>query len=185
LPITRKVTSFIIVEDSLTNRLRIGNAHIIICGRNRKAADEIIATFPKTSNSLYEFIECDASLMKNVVTSANEVKSKISTLNYLVLSQGIFTFQGRTETSEGIDVKMALHFYSRWKFVDELLPLLQKAAEQGQEARVMSVLAPGNGGKVNVDDLGLKKTYSVAAAGLQVPTYNDLFVQVSDAICAY
>ena len=116
--------------------------------------------------------------MKNVVSTASQVRSKTSTLNYLVLSQGVMTMRGRTETSEGIDMKMALHFYSRWKFVDELLPLLRAARERDQEARVMSVLAPGYGGKVDLDDLGLKKTFSLLAAALQVPTYNDLFVEV-------
>ena len=116
--------------------------------------------------------------MKNVTSAAAVIKGKISSLNYLVLSQGILTFQGRNETSEGIDRKLALHFYSRWKFVDELLPLLQKAKERNEEARVMSVLAAGKGGEVNLDDLGLKKTFSLMTAGLQAPTYNDLFVQV-------
>jgi hypothetical protein len=117
--------------------------------------------------------------MKNVVAAASEVKSKVKTLNYLVLSQGVFNMQGRSDTSEGIDVKLALHFYSRWKFVDELLPLLQAAANNDQESRVMTVLAAGHGRKVDLDDLGLKKKYSLSAAAYQATTYNELFVQVS------
>ncbi|KAG8918977.1 hypothetical protein FRC00_011881, partial [Tulasnella sp. 408] len=99
-----------------------GRAHILICGRNREAAERIIETFPKHPESKYEFVECDASLMKNVVKAAEEVKHKISeadgsksTLNYLVLSQGILTMKGFDPTSEGIDRKLALHFYGRWK----------------------------------------------------------------------
>jgi hypothetical protein len=42
----------------------------------------------------------------------------------------------------------------------------------------MSVLAPSYGGEMNMDDLGLRKTYSVTAAGLQAPTYNDSMVEV-------
>ncbi|KAG8966739.1 hypothetical protein FRC03_011380 [Tulasnella sp. 419] len=154
-----------------------GNAHILICGRNKAAAEEIIAGFPKTPGSTYEFIQCDASLMKNVVQCSSEIKSKLSTLNYLVMSQGILTFQGRTETSEGIDFKLALHFYSRWKFVNELLPLLLKAKDEGQEARVMSIMAAGYGGKVDTSDLGLKRTYSLINAALAAPTYNDIMIK--------
>jgi len=143
-----------------------------------KAADDIIATFPRHSNSLYEFVQCDATLMKNVVTASSEVRNNTPTLNYLVLSPGVIDIQGRNETSEGIDAKMALNFYARWKFVDELLPLLQKARANNQEARVMTVLAPGNGGKIDLDDLGLKKTYSFFTNLFQVPTYNDLLVEV-------
>ncbi|KAG8926484.1 hypothetical protein FRC02_008860 [Tulasnella sp. 418] len=154
-----------------------GNAHILICGRNRVAAEEIIASFPKHPESLYEFVECDASLMKNVVQVSSVLKSKLTTLNYLVMSQGIFTFQGRTETAEGIDHKLALHFYSRWKFFDELSPLLLKAKELGQEARVMTVMATGDGGKIDLNDLGLKKNYSMWNSGKAAPTYNDLLVE--------
>ncbi|KAG8931700.1 hypothetical protein FRC02_002351 [Tulasnella sp. 418] len=154
-----------------------GNAHILICGRSQSAADEIISSLPKTNESLYEFIPCDVSLMKNIVQTTSQLKSRLSTLNYLVMSQGVFTFEGRKETSEGIDFKLALHFYSRWKFVEELIPLLSKAKEEGQEARVMSVLGPGYAGKIDTDDLGLRKNYSVRNAALSAPTYNDLFVE--------
>jgi len=154
-----------------------GNAHIMLCGRNKEGAERIIASFPKTSDSLYEFIECDVSLMKNVAATASSVKARVETLNYLVLSTGILTMQGFTPTSEGIDRKLALHFYSRWKFVDEFLPLLQKAKDQSQEARVMTVLDSMRGSPLQEDNLGLKKKYSIAAAAGQGITYNNLMVQ--------
>ncbi|KAG9046094.1 hypothetical protein FS837_005081 [Tulasnella sp. UAMH 9824] len=120
--------------------------------------------------------------MKNVFKAAEEVKHKISDadgkskLNYLILSQGIMTMNGFDPTSEGIDKKLALHFYSRWKFVDELLPLLEKASSDGEEARVMSILAPGTCGALDTTDFGLKKNYSITRAARQGPGYNDNFV---------
>jgi hypothetical protein len=60
-----------------------------------------------------------------------------------------------------------------------LMPLIQKAKDDDQDAKVMSVLAAGHGGKINTDDLGLKQTYSVTNAGLQGPSYNDCMIQVS------
>ncbi|KAG8989750.1 hypothetical protein FRB90_002090 [Tulasnella sp. 427] len=156
-----------------------GRAHILICGRNKEAAERIISTFPQHPESKYEFVECDATLMKNVVKAAEEVKHKIgetTKLNYLVMSQGIMTWNGFDPTSEGIDKKLALHFYGRWKFVDELLPLLEKASTDGEEARVMSILAPGTAGALDTADLGLKKNYSVLRAARQAPGCNDIFV---------
>ncbi|KAG9046097.1 hypothetical protein FS837_005084 [Tulasnella sp. UAMH 9824] len=160
-----------------------GRAHILICGRNREAAERIIETFPKHPESKYEFVECDASLMKNVVKAAEEVKHKISeadgnksTLNYLVLSQGILTMKGFDPTSEGIDRKLALHFYGRWKFVDELLPLLQKASSDGEEARVMSILDPKVSAPLDTTDLGLKIAFSLSKAANHATSYNDNFV---------
>ncbi|KIO21685.1 hypothetical protein M407DRAFT_245406 [Tulasnella calospora MUT 4182] len=161
-----------------------GRAHILICGRNRQAAEEIIAGFPNHDESKYEFVECDATLMKNVVQAAEEVKRRISgeagegkaKLNYVVLSQGILTLHGFDPTSEGIDKKMALHFYGRWKFVDELLPLLENASNAGEEARVLNILGAGDGNPVDTSDLGLKTNYSVIASAKQGCTYNDIFV---------
>ncbi|KAG8916537.1 hypothetical protein FRC00_014712 [Tulasnella sp. 408] len=99
-----------------------GRAHILICGRNRQAAEQVIAGFPTHAESKYEFVECDATLIKNVVQAAAEVKRRISSesdgqakLNYLMLSQGVLNFKGCDPTSEGLDKKLALHFYGRWK----------------------------------------------------------------------
>ena len=59
------------------------------------------------------------------------------------------------------------------------MPCLQKASDEGQEARVMSVGAPGTGDALDTSDLGLKNTFSLNKAAHQVPTYNDMFVEVS------
>lgn len=155
-----------------------GRAHIILCGRNQSKAEEIIASFPQASESKYEFIQCDVSLIKNVVKAAEEVKSKISgKLNYLVTSQGMMTFKGYNPTSEGIDYKLSLHFYSRWKFVDELMPCLETAANEGEEARFMSILHPATGAPLDIEDLGLKKKFTLPRAAGQSVTYNDLFAE--------
>ena len=53
--------------------------------------------------------------MKNVATAAAEIKKKVGAINYLVLSQGMLSMKGFDPTSEGIDSKLSLHFYSRWK----------------------------------------------------------------------
>lgn len=104
-------------------RHRNGDAHIILVGRNRAAAEEIIASFPKPvggeDEAKHEFVECDVSLMRNVRKTAAELQERLPRLNYLVLTPGMMTTQGRIETDEGIDRKMALHYYSRWRFTYE------------------------------------------------------------------
>jgi len=155
-----------------------GNAHIIIVGRSKFNADRIIADFPKTETSQYEFVESDVSLIKNVVKAATDIKSRLNgSLNYLILSQGLLNMEGFKPTTEGIDQKLALSFYSRWKFVDELMPYLDKAAAEGQEARVLTVLAAGQGGPLDTEDLGLKKNMTFQRNLAQSPTYNDIMVE--------
>ncbi|KAJ4466128.1 hypothetical protein C8J55DRAFT_538450 [Lentinula edodes] len=156
-----------------------GNAHIILIGRNSSAAESIIATFPRptSSSAKHEFITCDVSLMKNVQQTTHELLSRVTKINFLVLSPGLLSLNGRDETEEGIDRKMALHYYARWKFIHGLIPALLKAKEADEDAKVFSVLAAGKGGKVDLNDLGLKKTFSLSAAASQVPTYNDLMME--------
>ncbi|KAF8816816.1 NAD(P)-binding protein [Phlegmacium glaucopus] len=155
-----------------------GRAHIILVGRNRAAAESIIASFPKstTSESTYEFISCDVNLMKNVHAMAKDLSGRLPKINFLVHSAGVIGLGGRKETEEGIDQKLASRYYSRWALTNDLLPLLRKAKEAGEPASVLSVLGAGNGPEIDLDDLGLKKTYAGTKAMLQSISYNDIMV---------
>ncbi|PBK75531.1 NAD(P)-binding protein [Armillaria solidipes] len=151
-----------------------GNANIIIVGRNAKAAQEIIDSFPRSSSSvkpIREFVSCDASLMSNVASATEEVKKHLGEkkVDFLVLTTGYLTTAGREETKEGMDKKMAVAYYAKWKFVKDLLSSLK---DEG--SRVVSVMAPGYGGSIDVDDLDMKKSYSAVKVGLRIPTYLDL-----------
>ncbi|KAJ7114657.1 NAD(P)-binding protein [Mycena crocata] len=155
-----------------------GNAHIVLVGRNRAAAEAIIASFPKPTipNAKHEFVECDITLMKNVRRVAGELRERIPKINFLALTPGVMTMQGRNETVEGIDRKMAVHYYGRWRFIRDLVPALENAQKAGEDAKVMSVLAAAYGGAIDLEDLGLKKGFSLANAAKAGPTYNDIMV---------
>lgn len=101
---------------------RAGDAHVVLVGRNRTAADALLAALPQSEAATYEFVECDVALMRNVRRTAAELAQRLPKLNFLVLSPGILTMQGRTETEEGIDRKLALHYYARWRFTYEYVP---------------------------------------------------------------
>ncbi|KAG8734624.1 hypothetical protein FRC10_011603 [Ceratobasidium sp. 414] len=150
-----------------------GNAHIILSGRNKSAADQILQSLHTSSTSQYEFEPCDATLMSNVRQTTASLLGRLSKLNYLVLSPGFLTLKGRDETSEGMDKKLALNYYARWRFVYDLLPLLEKAKVQGEEARVLTVLAAGTNGKINEADLDLKTGYGLKAAADNATAMND------------
>ena len=159
-------------------RFTNGNSSIIIVGRNRAAAETIFASIPSAETSAREFIQCDATLMSNVHTACQEILSRHNKINYLILSPGVLSLKGRDETSEGIDKKLAVHYYARWRFIYDLLPSLERAKEVGEEAKILSVLAAGKGGEIDVDDLGLKKGFSLPNAAMAAPTYTDLMMEV-------
>ncbi|KIO31621.1 hypothetical protein M407DRAFT_241720 [Tulasnella calospora MUT 4182] len=156
-----------------------GRVQIILVGRSRARAEAIFASFPRTPESQYDFIQCEVSNMKNIVNAAQEIRSKLTngTLNYLVLSQGIWLFVEPKQVLNGIDHRLVLNFYSRWKFVDELMPLVEKAAEKGEEARVMTVLNPNDAGSVDVSDLGRKTTTSGLSLAKAATAYSNVMIE--------
>lgn len=157
-----------------------GNAHIILIGRNKAAGDAVLASFPKPpAAATHEFVACDVSRMRNIHAVTSALIARLPKVNYLVLSPGLLNFKGRDETDEGIDRRLGLHYYARWKFTYDLLPLLRKAKDAGEDARVLSVLGAGYGMEADLDDLGLKKNYSLLQAGRTSPTYTDMMMEVS------
>jgi len=153
-------------------------ADVTVAGRNKDAGDKIVAQMKALNpEGAYDFRTIDCSLMKDVQRFSQQYKEEFKQLNYLIISAGFMTTQGRTETKEGIDQKLAVHYYSRWFLIKELLPLLEATADAGQDARVMSVLAATKGGPAPEDDFGLKTHYSLRNADKTGPFHNDLMVE--------
>ncbi|KAJ3776241.1 NAD(P)-binding protein [Lentinula raphanica] len=154
-----------------------GNAHIIIVGRNRAAAESIIASFPQPTSPIakHEFIQCDVSLLKNVRQTTSDILTRYAKINFLVLTAGVLDLTRKNITEDGIEVSTALAYYSRWKFIYDLAPSLAKAREDDEEAKVLSVLSAGNGGKVDLNNLELKEAPMMVWAR-SVMTYNDLMM---------
>src|SRR3989338_7557053 len=140
---------------------------IIITGRNKESGEKIVAQLNElTHHTNNEFVPCDVTLMKNVKKYTDEIKQKIHKLNYLVLttSVGQISFT-RKDTEEGIDENLASGFYARFLITKELLPLLQAAVDAGEEARVITVLAAGSEGDINLDDLDFRKNFGYNVVG--------------------
>ncbi|KAF5341239.1 hypothetical protein D9611_005942 [Ephemerocybe angulata] len=181
-----------------------GRVRIIIVGRNKERAEGIIASLPQPpeedqsvqpdpdSNlpkTGYTFLPCDVTLMGNIhalfQTLTNDMG--IARIDYLVLSAGVFGFGGREDTAEGLDVKLASRFYSRWKILEESVPLLEASRSMAQSTEagrlrgapgVLSVLGAGQFmGSVDYEDIGMKKGYKGWKAVVQSIAYNDLMVQ--------
>jgi len=166
-----------------------GRAHIILVGRNRAAAERIIASFPTPPSSgntgakyTYEFIQCDITLMKNVHSMAKELLRRLTKINFLVHCAGVAGLRGRVDTVEGIDKKMAVRYYARFALSYDLLPLLRKAQKMGEPASVEFVFSSGVAPEIDLDDLGLRKTYTGFKAMFQTGSYADVILAVSSAL---
>jgi len=167
------------ITEALARHLH-GRVHIVLVGRNRTAAEEIIVKLPfAAEDSRYEFMACDMTLMSNVHELSKDLLGRLPKINFLVHSAGVFSLRGRVETAEGIDTKLASQYYSRWALTNDLLPLLRKASDLGEAASVLSIGGAGRGSEIDLEDLGLKKNYSGYKAMMQSISYNDLMVSVS------
>ncbi len=77
------------------------------------------------------------------------------------------------ETSEGVDKKLALHYYSRMRFAYNLLPQLTAASKESNSlSRVVSVLSAGHENRIFEDDLELKTHFSLKNAADHAITMN-------------
>jgi hypothetical protein len=84
---------------------------------------------------------------------------------------------------EGVDRQMAALYYSKWAFIDGLLPALREAHGAGEDARVAALHTAGRGGPVDLDDLGLLKGIGGGLKNLrkivpQLASYQDLMAEV-------
>jgi NAD(P)-dependent dehydrogenase (short-subunit alcohol dehydrogenase family) len=154
----------------IARRLSKAGFDVTIAGRNEDAAKQVVQELNEFRKGNHSYILCDAQYVKTGLQFAEKLKH--DKLDVLVLTQGIATIQGRTETSEGIDQKMALHYYSRVAFTLGLLPLLRKSSTPS----VLSVLSPGIHPAYSKyqEDPQLKKNYTLADAANATCFYNDL-----------
>ena len=144
------------------------SANVTIIGRNESAANAMLSQL----GSNPRFIRVDASLMSEIRVATK----KIDAVDMLILTQGILTTAGRTPTAENIDNKLALHYYGRVAFVQELLPLLRSSPIGGKVLFVFDSVN-GNPTKINWNDMALENTYSLSSAANHAMVFTDLIME--------
>ncbi|KAI8937714.1 hypothetical protein NX059_005415 [Plenodomus lindquistii] len=171
--------------------------HIYLIGRDASAAasctDEIRAINP---SSRVTFLQNDISLLRNVDEVCAAISKKEEKVNLLFMTCGYLTMKGRDETKEGLDRKLALHYYTRMRFITNLQPLLTAASlpqpttttttdtstqtqpqpQPHQLSRVLSILDPQLGLHTapNFTDLSLKHTFSLRACATHASAMHNL-----------
>ncbi|KAH8646983.1 hypothetical protein BGZ60DRAFT_535502 [Tricladium varicosporioides] len=157
---------------------------VYIVGRSLPAAERIIAEC-KTLNEggEVEFLKADVSELAEVDRVCGEIKrregkeGKEGRINLLVQTQGNLTLAGRQESPEGLDRKATLNFYSRMRFIHNLLPLLHSSTTSPPHfSRTLSVLGAGHESLINLNDLELKNGYSGAKNAAHTTVMNDFMM---------
>jgi hypothetical protein len=120
-------------------RLARANVSVTIAGRNEERGQQVVEQMKQLGEGEHRFVQLNAEQLGSVKSFAEEYAKQNDKLDYLVMTQSIATIAGFTATSEGLDRKMSLHYYSRIALIDRLMPLLANS----QDARVLSVLSGG------------------------------------------
>ncbi|KAK5310258.1 hypothetical protein LTR93_012069 [Exophiala xenobiotica] len=134
---------------------------IYLVGRKEKEGKSIIDEIHKL-NSKAEIIWLggEISLMSETKRLVQLIKQQEKTIDLLFLSAGFLPFRAREETSEGVELALAVAYYSRMSFIMQLLLLMRTASPNSRSypPRIVNVLAPGReSDNIFLDDLMLKK----------------------------
>jgi len=155
-------------------RLATAKANVTIMGRNKAAADNIVVTLKERNpGGTHAFIPVEASLMASVKEACGKFKDSHSKLDILVTCQGgAPSLKGRVETPEGLDTKMATHYFGRVLFWRQLAPLL----EESPSPRILTVHGFNDDYKEYKSDFDVKSHYSMVNVANACGMYMDIAV---------
>jgi len=154
---------------------------VYLVGRDSSRLTALIAQVQplNPSATLRPVLANDLTLVRDAQKAAEEIAAAASRIDLLVVSAGFLSLSSKPDFSpEGLDRITAIRYHARMRFVVTLLPLLRKAPSP----RVISVLAGGKEGPVDLSDLGMTRpdTYGfVYAAGASASMTTLFFEQVA------
>mmetsp|Transcript_14558 Transcript_14558/g.22436 ORF Transcript_14558/g.22436 Transcript_14558/m.22436 type:complete len:357 (+) Transcript_14558:149-1219(+) len=166
-------------------RDRPGRAEQVIAdlelSSSSSTAENDTTTASKNSASRHEFRSCDAFSLGSVKECTENILKDHTSIDALIMTQGMATIQGFTPTVDGNDEKLSLHYWSRIAFASLLLPALRSSSSNNSIIMpggpvVLTVLSGGVHGayKKYRKDPELKQSYSVPNAADIAGFYSDL-----------
>jgi len=175
------------IGEAVAVHLAARGADVTVAGRNADAGASVVSRMRAASDATadaahhFEFLRLDASSLNETRAFTTDFRARRDErpLDFLVMCQSTASFGGRQETSEGFELKLVLHAYSRFLLTEDLLPLLRLGHVDDQGAgRVLSVLSGGvHGAFTDWADADLRRSFSLKRAADAAGFYNDLAFQ--------
>ncbi|KAF3399825.1 Oxidoreductase andH [Penicillium rolfsii] len=107
-------------------------------------------------------------------TISHELQRYNQTASVVFLKKDVCNIRAVDE--EGLDKKLSLHYYSRMRFIVNLIPQLAEGYQR--LSRVVSVLGAGGEGPLIQEDLPLKRNYSLRNCATHAITMTSLSMEV-------
>ncbi|KAI9658255.1 MAG: hypothetical protein M1821_002388 [Bathelium mastoideum] len=96
----------------------------------------------RTADAPVSFVECDLSSLDSVNNAARRVISEVQRLDILVCNAGVVA-QPMGQSKDGYEIQFATNHLGHALLIKLFLPLLQKAAHQYHDARIVSLTSTG------------------------------------------
>ncbi len=155
---------------------RMGATVVGVARNPHKAEDALKSIRSQTGNSRVEFLLGDLSQQAQVRRLAEEFKSRHPRLDILINNAGAL-FIDRQETSEGIEMTLALNHLAYFLLTSLLMESLGKAPS----ARIINVASEAHRrGHIDLDDLEKTRQYFGWSAYCQSKLANVLFTYELD-----
>jgi retinol dehydrogenase-12 len=150
---------------------RMGAQTVLVSRSAEKCTQSVEAIKKETGNSQVEFIAADLSTNAGVQEVAHEFKKRHTHLDVLLNNAGAM-FMSRQVSSDGVEMTIALNHLNYFHLTILLLDVLKASGP----ARIVNVSSDAHrGGKIDFDDIQLKKGYSGFKAYSQSKLANLLF----------
>ncbi|KAL0569102.1 hypothetical protein V5O48_012878 [Marasmius crinis-equi] len=149
------------------------NPKIYFVGRSEEAATRVVEECNKLNEGEYVFIKSDVSLIRNVDKVCEEIKKKEKRVDLLFQSQGMLDIKKQTE--EGLLAAYALAYASRFRFTQNLLPLLRESASL---KRVITVFAGTKEGAIDESDWACRNKATMWAAAAHMTSMLTLSLEI-------
>ncbi|KAI9825350.1 MAG: hypothetical protein M1826_007028 [Phylliscum demangeonii] len=142
-----------------------------IVGRNSTKLASIIADLEALNPAgRFKPLEGEISLLKNVDAVCAAFGAQESHLDLLVMAPGYLKVT-RQDNADGLEDTISLRYYVRMRFLQQLLPVLSAAQPA---ARVVNIHGAGKEGRMDEDDLELRRSFSLRSSGIHTCTMNTL-----------
>lgn len=160
-------------------------ASVVVSGRSKESGAEVVELLGQVAPPgldpapQHSFIPVNCLLIGDTRRFVREVQQAHNRLDYLVLTAGTGAMQGRVETAEGIDEKLAVHCYGRMAVVEGFLPLMEKTAGlEGADVRVLNVMSGGIHSTYPHyrEDVDVKQNYTFMNAAHAAGFYTDIIL---------
>ncbi|WP_435418612.1 SDR family NAD(P)-dependent oxidoreductase [Parerythrobacter aurantius] len=152
-------------------------AHVVIAGRDLAKAEAAAAELRDTvEGAQVDAIACDLASLASVRACGEEARGRFDKIDLLINNAGVMACPQGT-TADGFETQFGTNHLGHFQLTSELMPLVEKAAAGGSDARIVNLSSRAHFmDRVHLDDPNFeRRDYNSWLSYGQSKTANVLF----------